>query len=131
MPGRRRRGRGKVGLPRRISHFVEPALLLLLHRQPYHGYGLMEGLLSLGMEEYPVDSSAIYRTLRNFEDEGLVESKWDVKVTAGPPRRVYDITSAGEEYLTRWVQDLRATRRMLQVFIDAYDAGPGRESDSG
>ena len=131
MLGRRHRGRGHGGAPRRISRFAEPALLLLLHRKPYHGYGLMEDLLSLGLEEYPMDSSAVYRTLRNLEDEGMVASQWDVEVSAGPPRRVYTITPAGEDHLTRWIEDLRATQRMLQRFIEAYDTGPGQEDKRG
>ncbi len=119
MGRRRRRGQGPAG-PRRIRRFVEPALLLLLHRDPMHGYGLMEGLDSLGFEEYPVDFSAIYRTLRNLEEVGMVESSWDLEVTAGPPRRVYTITSKGKGYLADWVKDLRATDKVLHSFLEAY-----------
>ena len=34
--------------PRRIRRFVEPAVLLLLHSGPMHGYGLLDGLAALG-----------------------------------------------------------------------------------
>ena len=117
---RRRHGRGRGG-PRRISRFIEPALLLLLAREPVHGYGLMEGLHSLGFEDYPVDYSAVYRTLRGLEDEGMVESTWDVEASAGPPRRVYTITPAGKAHLATWVRELRATDRILHTFLRAYD----------
>lgn len=123
MPGAwggQRKGRS---CPRRIARFVEPVLLLLLHRRPMHGYALMEGLLSLGLEDYPVDSSAIYRTLRSLEKSGMVQSRWDIDVAAGPPRRVYTITERGEAYLAHWVEDIRATDRVLQTFLAAYQAG--------
>ena len=46
-----RRGQGEGGVqPRRISRFLEPALLLLLHHQASHAYALIGKLDLLGME---------------------------------------------------------------------------------
>jgi PadR family transcriptional regulator PadR len=118
---RRRSGR-REPCPRRIRRFVEPALLLLLHINATHGYDLMEGLQVLGFEDYPVDSSAVYRTLRQLEAAGMVTSEWDTASTAGPPRRVYYLMEAGHHYLVTWVADLRATDRILHKFLEAYDA---------
>ena len=123
--GRRRRGGG----PRRISRFVEPALLLLLHRGPNHGYGLMDSLGELGFGEYPMDYSAVYRALRTLEDSGMVASLWDLESSAGPPRRVYTITPDGGDYLGAWVHDLRATDRVLHAFLGAYDREIGDRSE--
>jgi poly-beta-hydroxybutyrate-responsive repressor len=117
---RRQRGRRGGGFPRRIARFVEPALLLLLRQSPSHGYGLMEGLTELGFGDYPVDISAVYRTLRSLEEADMVSSDWDLDVSAGPPRRVYTITPGGEAHLARWVDDLRATDRVLHAFLEAY-----------
>ena len=117
---RRGQGRGRGG-PRRISRFVEPALLLLLSRGPLHGYALMDGLRSLGFEDYPVELSGLYRTLRSLEAGGMAASEWDVEGAAGPPRRVYTITPAGRGHLSTWVDELRATDRVLHTFLDAYD----------
>lgn len=117
---RRRRGRRGDAYPRRIARFVEPALLLLLRQSPRHGYGLMESLRELGFEDYPVDFSAVYRTLRSLEEAGMVSSDWDLEVSAGPPRRVYTITSEGEDHLAQWVDDLRATDKVLHAFLEAY-----------
>jgi len=123
---RRRRGAGRGGrsgaaYPQRIRRFVEPALLLLLHMTPSHGYGLMEGLEQVGFGNYPVDPSAIYRMLRELEASGMVTSMWDTDSTAGPPRRVYRLTESGHRYLAGWVADLRATDSVLHSFLDAYD----------
>ena len=108
-------------MPQRIDGFIEPALLLLLRIDPTHGYGLMEGLQKLWSQDYPVDSSAVYRTLRGLEELGMVTSAWDTTVSFGPPRRVYQVTADGEEYLAHWVADLRATDRVLHAFLEAYD----------
>ena len=123
------RERRRGACPRRISRFIEPALLLLLCRHPLHGYALMDGLDDLGFEGYPVDFSAVYRTLRRLEHAGMVVSDWDLEVTAGPPRRVYDITPKGHEYLARWVVELRATDRVLHTFLDAYRQEVGDAED--
>ena len=129
MPARLRHrgGRGRHGsrdeaaYPQRIRRFVEPALLLLLHMKPRHGYSLIEGLQVVGFGNYPVDPSAIYRILRQLETAEMVTSRWDTKSTAGPPRRVYCLTEAGNQYLAAWVGDLRATDSILHRFLDAYD----------
>jgi len=111
--------------PRRISRFLEPALLLLLHRQTSHGYALIEGLDKLGMEAYPADVSAIYRILYDLEEAGMVTSTRETEQTAGPPRRVYELTEEGETYLATWVQELQETDRLLHGFLDAYQEHMG------
>ena len=124
MPRGRHRwrgGRGRGASPWRIYRFVQPCLLLLLHQQPSHGYDLIERLSQFGLGESIVDSSMVYRYLREMEAEGLVVSDWDTGGT-GPPRRVYRLTSQGDEYLARWVRGLRETKRALERFLSAYDA---------
>ena len=111
-----------VARPRRIRRFVEPAVLLLLHREPAHGYALLEGLRELGLEEYPMDASAIYRILYDLEAQGMVVSQESSEGSAGPPRRVYSLTAQGDAYLNAWVEDLRLTDQVLHNFFEAYDA---------
>ncbi len=106
--------------PTRIYRFVEPCLLLLLHRESSHGYSLQEGLKEFGFAEAPVDPSVVYRTLREMEAQGLVTSTWDTE-GPGPPRRVYRLTAQGNEHLARWVADLREMDRVLHSFFAAYD----------
>jgi len=100
---------------------MEPALLLLLHGKPAHGYALVEGLRQLGLETYPTDVSAIYRILYDLEANGMLVSNQDAERTAGPPRRVYELTGAGDAYLQAWVEELHETDRLLHRFLDAYD----------
>ena len=124
MPrGRRRRGRGGRGsgpCPTRIYRFVEPCLLLLLHRGPSHGYSLQEELKEFGFAEPAIDPSMVYRALREMEALGLVTSAWDTE-GSGPPRRVYQITAQGDQHLALCVADLREMDRVLHSFFVAYD----------
>lgn len=119
--GRRRGERNGFGpRPRRIRRFLEPALLLALHCHPTHGYGLGERLRELGLEEYPTDISTIYRILYDLEERGMVTSGEDATASAGPPRRVYALTTAGDELLRSWIAELQETDRLLHRFLEAY-----------
>jgi PadR family transcriptional regulator PadR len=111
--GQRRRRRG-----RRTTGMRESALLLLLHREPAHGYTLLEQLEEFGLGE--IAPSVIYRVLRNMEARGWVASTWDDEQTQGPPRRVYRITAVGDKVLATRVQELDETRNMLDRLVGAY-----------
>jgi PadR family transcriptional regulator PadR len=104
-----------------VTRFLQPCLLLLLHQNPSHGYNLIDGLVSNGYAEEPVDSGAIYRYLREMERDGLVVSEWDTGATAGPARRIYRITTEGDRVLALWMSDLRQTDKILRRLLAAYD----------
>jgi DNA-binding PadR family transcriptional regulator len=56
-----------------------------------------------------------------MEAGGLIKSEWDTDSAAGPARRVYQLTDAGHQYLSEWVEYLRATEKSLRHFLDSYD----------
>ena len=104
---------------RHIRGFLEPCLLLLLHLSDGYGYDLTSALGSFGLGN--VDSSLVYRMLRDLEEAGLVESAWESATSMGPARRFYRITSAGESHLADWIDDLRVTDETLHYFLEVYD----------
>lgn len=118
MRGRGRRQRWRRGHSRRAVRFLEPTLLLVLHHGPAHGYTLIGQLHEFGLAD--MDHSAIYRALRDMEEEGWVTSSWDKKQTQGPPRRVYRLTTVGDEMLRWWTQDLQDTRSMIDHLLGTY-----------
>ena len=111
--GHRRRRRG-----RRAVRMLEPALLLLLHYGPAHGYTLLEQLGKFGLGD--LNSSAIYRMLRDMEEKGWVTSTWDEEQAQGPPRRVYNLTALGDEVLALWTQDLEESRKKIGYLLGVY-----------
>ena len=112
------RRRGRRGHNRRAVRTLEPALLLLLHYGPAHGYTLLAQLREFGLGD--PNPSVVYRMLRDMEEKGWVTSTWDVKQTQGPPRRVYRITVLGDEVLARWVQDLEESKMRIAYLSEAY-----------
>jgi len=119
VPGRRRQGGFGNRYGRRITKFLEPCLLLLLHGGESHGYELLENLVRFGFGENPPDSSTVYRILRSLENRNFVTSRW-AEGDSGPARRMYTLSSEGDRYLIVWVQDLEETDRILHYFFSEY-----------
>jgi len=117
MPRGGRRWR-QQGCSRRAVRILKPVLLLLLHHSPSHGYTLIDELESYGLGD--VNTSVVYRVLRDMEEKGWVASSWDEEETKGPPRRVYELTELGDEVLTWWTNDLRRTRAMIDRVLEIH-----------
>ena len=113
--GGRKRGLGR----RRGRNLLRPTLLFLMHQGPAHGYDLVDRLRSFGIED--IDPSLIYRALRDMEEEGYIQSIWDEEKTQGPPRRVYTLTSEGDNNLQYHLEDLRTTRGRIDQLLQAYN----------
>jgi len=112
-PGRGRRRR-------RVMSFLQPCLLVMLHRAEAHGYSLLNDLDQFGFNLDRLDPSLVYRALREMETAGLIRSEW-VDDSLGPQRRVYRITGVGEQALAQWVADLRKTRQEIDQLLAAYE----------
>jgi len=123
MPPRRRwrggRGEREPFAGGAIRRFLEPVLLLLLHQGANHGYDLVSALEPFGLRD--MASGPVYRTLRELEAAGLVQSEWDTASSGGPARRVYRLTRAGHQNLADWAAYLRGTEGVLRHFLTAYD----------
>ena len=117
--GGRRRGRGR-GRRRRVMSFLQPCLLVLLHRGKAHGYSLLNGLEQFGFGPGQLDASLVYRALREMEAEGIVTSEWGTD-SQGPRRRVYSITPEGRQHLTERMDDLIHTRQEIDHLLATYE----------
>lgn len=99
------------------KRFLRPCILLLLREDPAHGYGLIQRLRSFGFRKE--DPGGLYRALRALEKEGLVKSLWQ-ESSAGPHRRIYQVTRAGAEELHRQARSLKEARGTLDDFLSRY-----------
>ena len=98
-------------------------LLLLIRSGPGYGYELRHELRERDLE---LDRAVMYRSLREMEQLGWITSRW-AQSTAGPRRRVYDITDAGRGELDRIVGEIRArARRPRRVPAGVRDDGRRR-----
>ncbi len=100
-----------------LYRFVEPvALLLLKTKGKTHGYDLAGALNDYALSDSIVEPGALYRTLRRLEENGYVSSTWDVS-GAGPARRIYELTPAGDVHLQEWGEVLERLSLSLGRFV--------------
>ena len=98
-------------------NWLVPVVLLMLRQWSSYGYELMEKMTEFGMRV--MNAGSFYRTLRQMEKDGLVNSTWDTS-EAGPAKRRYSITEAGENYLKFWTQSLDHYQKMMNSFLRLY-----------
>ena len=101
--------------------FLAPFVLLAVSLQRAHGYVIEDYLRALGV--FGITMSTLYRTLRQMEKDGFLESTWEPGPT-GPARRVYTITDAGHAWLDTSATMLNAYRETIDRFFGLYEAGP-------
>jgi PadR family transcriptional regulator PadR len=107
---------------------LAPFVLLAVSMQRAHGYVIEDYLRAFGL--FGITMSTLYRTLRQMEKDGFLESTWEPGPT-GPARRVYSITDAGHDWLDSSAALLDAYRQTIDRFLDLYGAGPGANHPDG
>ncbi len=81
---------------------LEHAILGFLNYKPFSGYDLKKAFDTSVRHFWPADQSQIYRTLSRLTANGWVEME-RIAQTERPDRKVYQITSAGQAELRRWL----------------------------
>ena len=74
-----------------------------------YGYALIEELSNQGLE---IDQGTLYPLLRRLEDQGLLESEWNVE--GSRPRRYYKLSPTGGKLL-------QVLRNDWQELVDVMD----------
>lgn len=107
----------------KLYRFLEPLLLQQLRQnRSAHGYELLDSLNAHSMTDAAIDKAALYRTLRQLEEQGYVESEWE-DGTRGPARRVYRITRRGEHHLRQWAIVMEQMARSMMQFTRTVHRG--------
>jgi PadR family transcriptional regulator PadR len=98
---------------------MEPFVLLQIASGPVHGYEVAQVIGALGFRRVAEDPSVLYKLLRTFEEEGLATSEWAI-AESGPPRRMYQLTSKGHEYLATRADDMERQKKRIEVFLERF-----------
>ena len=101
----------------KVYRFVEPVVLLLLsQRGPSCGYDLAPELRKYALTDAEIEKGALYRTLRQLEENGNVKSAWVID-DQGPARRIYRLTARGRRHLQEWAEVLDHLSGSMSRFV--------------
>ena len=110
------------------SSLLQVFLLLLICERPGHGYDLVQRLSGLGVTG--IERAQVYRCLRALEQQELVVSAW-LTPSAGPARRHYELTAAGQDDLRQSMGELTRLGRVVGscltrwASVAAHSRAPG------
>jgi poly-beta-hydroxybutyrate-responsive repressor len=104
-----------MGAPK---NYLMAWVLVMLKERNLHGYEIMKTLKA----RFDVDSGkgAVYRALRQLEEQGYIASWWDPQEVR-PARRMYILTQHGRAALMEWGSALQEHRANLDAFFSMYD----------
>lgn len=102
----------------KYGRHVPSFILLFLAQKPCYGSTLL-GKMEKELPYNPVDSAAVYRSLKELEKTGAVSSYWDTS-QPGPAKKWYKITPAGLEKLAEYKDDIEKRRKNLDYFLQTY-----------
>lgn len=99
---------------------LEYCVLGLLETQIRYGYELVQRLAQA--DGLLISEGTIYPLLARMRQEGLVTTEWR-ESTAGPPRRYYRLTRAGEDSLKRFRTSWVRFRDAVESVVSANGGG--------
>ncbi len=82
---------------------LELAVLQLISRKPLYGYDIITQMEKVGIV---VVQGTLYPLLTRLRKDGLVSYTWEESMS-GPPRKYYELTAEGKQYLDRMSNEWR------------------------
>lgn len=111
-----------------LDRLVQPAILTILAEEDAHGYVIVQKLAESPMfNGQKPDSTGVYRSLRQMEELGYVESTWNSS-KAGPAKRLFHLTEAGRMGMARWIDTLICYRSAVDGLVDMLRTATGGAS---
>jgi PadR family transcriptional regulator, regulatory protein PadR len=95
---------------------LDMLLLAVLAAGPGHGYSIITRLRDRSSGAFDLPEGTVYPALHRLETAGMLASTWEV--VAGRRRRLYRLTTAGEQQLARETRDWRAFSGSVSLVLD-------------
>jgi DNA-binding PadR family transcriptional regulator len=100
-----------------LERLVRPAVLMMLAREPMHGFKIVQQLAGMPMfDGQKPNAAGVYRALKIMMGEGLVTAAWELS-ESGPAKRLYTLTERGEHCLASWILTLHNYRQSIDALL--------------
>ncbi len=99
------------------------AVLTQLH-EPRYGYALKQGLAEQGLN---IKEGTLYPLLRRLEDQGLLDSKWEV-VNDARPRRYYQSNENGKALEAKLRLDWQQMQTVINTLLANSEQGDSHDN---
>lgn len=110
-----------------LERFIQPAVLVLLNKEPLHGFSIYKKLIDLSFMDYSgIDPTGLYRTLKKMEEAGILSSDWNTENPA-QTKRIYRITEEGKHCLRNWESTLFSYKESIERLAEAVSESLGGE----
>ncbi|MFX0096312.1 MAG: PadR family transcriptional regulator [Candidatus Hodarchaeota archaeon] len=111
-------GRG-IWDKQRISP-VEFLMLIMLKEKPRYGYEIIQELGDRFGEQWTPKTGTVYPALQRLEKRDLIAGKLE-ESEAGPSRKIYSLTSKGEEILSTITDNFDREIKFLNTYVGIVD----------
>jgi PadR family transcriptional regulator len=100
-----------------LKGHLDTLLLASLASGPQHGYAVKEALRAGSGARFDLPTGTIYPALRRLEAAGLVKGTWSE--AGGRRRRIYELTAAGHQRLSRDRASWRDFAAAMSAILEA------------
>lgn len=108
----------------KLTHELRRGVLVLATlsqlRESKYGYALISSLSERGLE---IEQGTLYPLLRRLEEQGLLESEWNV--VESRPRRYYVISREGQNMLAALTAEWRGLNEVMEKLLEDRQAQAG------
>ncbi len=105
---------------------LELAVMAALYQRSHYGYSLVRHLT--GPEAIEIKEGTIYPILARLAREALVRSQW-VESSQGPPRKYYELTTAGRAACESLQAEFRRLVRLVDGAAGAAESQSNPQND--
>src|SRR5262245_13151272 len=111
-----------LGMAKTNNDTVQSTIVLLIlktlaSRGRLHGYGITSHIHSVSNDLLRIEEGSLYPALHRMEQEGWIESEWDV-TDKNRKARFYSLTKKGRQHLAEeeegWSRLTNGVRRVLR-----------------
>jgi PadR family transcriptional regulator, regulatory protein PadR len=104
---------------------VQFEILLSLHREPMHGYALIQDIRERSSGELQLATSSVYAAIGRLCDEGLLNDLGERGQSAGPARRFFGLTSLGREVARLEAERVQRLAVLARRLVLGHPRGQG------